>query len=366
MIPIGSTIGILGGGQLGRMLAIAAAPLGYSCHLFCPEDDAPAAEVCAKHTVAKYENVDALMSFAKNIDVVTYEFENVPSSAIQLIEKLRPVRPGKKSLTITSNRRKEKQFAMQNDISVASWQEVKERRFLGSAIKKIGVPSILKSEESGYDGKGQYTITSTENSELDLAWQKVGNVPAILEEKIDFEQEISVIIARGIDNSTKCYSPIFNVHKDGILDYSLSPAPINNRMKKKAEQIAMVAAESLDHIGVLCVELFLTKNKELLLNEIAPRVHNSGHLTIEAYKTSQFTQHIRAIVGLQLRDCLQQSNAAMKNLIGRDIDFWEKMDTNGEPSVHLYGKKEVRTGRKMGHVTWLYPTSQDPYIPIDF
>ncbi|MBR72066.1 MAG: 5-(carboxyamino)imidazole ribonucleotide synthase [Rhodospirillaceae bacterium] len=366
MIPPGSTIGILGGGQLGRMLALAAAPLGYKCHLFCPELNPPASDVCFKHTIAEYNDKDLLKQFSHDIDVCTYEFENVPTNTVELIEKYKPLRPGLKSLSVTQNRTKEKSFATQNNIPVAPWQPVPERSYLNKAIDKLGIPSILKSEESGYDGKGQFLITSRKNEELDIAWQRIGKVPAILEKKINFEREISVIIARSIDKNYKCFSPIWNEHKDGILDFSVSPAPISNKLKFEAEKIAITTAESLNHVGVLCVELFVTKNNQIILNEIAPRVHNSGHWTIEACETSQFSQHIRAIVNLPLRDPKQITNATMKNLIGYDIDHWHELEESRSPFIHFYGKEETRKGRKMGHVTWLYPPTQDIYIPSDF
>ena len=271
MIQRGGTIGILGGGQLGRMLALAAAPLGYRCHVFCPEKNGPASEVCAKHTEAPYTNKEALKEFSSQVDIVTYEFENVPVEATRLIEKNVSVFPSSLSLHICSNRKNEKEFAAKNGIATAPWEYVPDRETLGKAIKKIGCPAILKSEESGYDGKGQALIKSEKNSKLDLAWDSIGRVPAILEKQISFEREISVILARDNNDICTVYPPIQNTHKNGILDYSISPAIMGKLQLQKATDIATSVARGLNHIGVLCVELFVNPDGELLLNEVAPR-----------------------------------------------------------------------------------------------
>ena len=357
MTPTGRTIGILGGGQLGRMLALAAAPLGYRCHIFSPESNSPASEIGNLSTVAEYTDEKALEKFAKDVDIITYEFENVPVCATEVVSSITALHPSQKSLLICRNRVKEKTFAQENKISVAPWLSVINRNALTDAVKKIGTPCILKSSELGYDGKGQTIITSDKKNDLDNAWLTVGANDCILEQKISFKKEISVIIARDLLGNMKSYTPCENIHKNGILDHTIAPILTKSLEINTAKNIATTIAKALDHVGVLCVELFVESNGNILLNEIAPRVHNSGHWTIEACGTSQFTQHIRAITGLPLQEIYQHSSALMKNLIGEDISIASDLIKTKNAHVHLYGKKKTMPGRKMGHVTWLNPTN---------
>ena len=363
MIKPGSTIGILGGGQLGRMLSLAAAPLGYRCHIYSPEAIAPAADVAAEHTVAAYDNEAALTEFARNVDVVTYEFENVPAEAIPIIEAITPVRPGAQSLHVCRNRSREKVFARNLGIATAPWAPVADRTALQSALATLGCPAILKTEELGYDGKGQALLDNDAPETVDAAWSALANAPAVLEQRIAFEREISVVVARDIDGQSRAFVPVDNTHVGGILDVTLAPTALPSVVSREAEQIAVTVADALDHVGVLCVELFVSPDGSLLLNEIAPRVHNSGHWTIEACETSQFTQHIRAVCGLPLGSSERRTNAAMKNLIGDEAAAWTEILHDPRAHLHLYGKSQARPGRKMGHITWLYGLDEAPELP---
>ena len=363
MIAPGSTIGILGGGQLGRMLALAAAPLGYRCHIYCPEAVSPAADVAAAHTIAAYDDEAALAEFARAVDVVTYEFENVPADAIPVIDAITPVRPGARSLHVCRNRSREKVFARDLGIATAPWAPVADRTALQGALATVGCPAILKTEELGYDGKGQAPLNNDAPETLDAAWSSLGNAPAVLEQRIAFEREVSVVVARDINGRSEAFVPVDNTHVGGILDVTLAPAALPLSLSRKAEQIAVTVADALDHVGVLCVELFVSPDGPLLLNEIAPRVHNSGHWTIEACETSQFTQHIRAICGLPLGSSERRANAAMKNLIGDASSAWTEILQDPRAHLHLYGKSQARPGRKMGHITWLYGLDEAPELP---
>ncbi|MSO73595.1 MAG: 5-(carboxyamino)imidazole ribonucleotide synthase [Alphaproteobacteria bacterium] len=353
VIAPGATIGILGGGQLGRMLALAAARLGYRCHIFAPEADQPAAQVCAAATRAAYDDAAALRAFAAAVSVVTYEFENVPVETIRLLDPLVPVRPGARSLEVAQDRQNEKTFAHTLGIGTAPFAQVDDLASLKKAVATIGLPAILKTRRLGYDGKGQAAIATP--NDCDTAWASIGKAPAILEARVDFEREISVVVARGLDGKTACYVPVENVHRAGILDTSTAPASIPPALARDAEALAARVVEALGHVGVLCVELFVTKAGVLLMNELAPRVHNSGHWTIDACGISQFEQHMRAVCGLPLGDPARHSDAVMKNLIGDDAARWPALLADPGALVHLYGKAEARPGRKMGHVTWLKP-----------
>lgn len=353
VIAPGATIGILGGGQLGRMLALAAARLGFRCHILAPEADLPAAPVSAATTRASYHDAAALRAFAAAVSVVTYEFENVPVETVRLLEPLVPVRPGARSLEVAQDRLNEKSFATTLGIGTAAFTAVEDLESLSKAASQIGLPAILKTRRLGYDGKGQAVINSA--SDLDAAWAIVGKAAAILEARVDFEREISVVIARGIDGKTACYVPVENRHVSGILDITTAPASISPALARDAEALAARVADAIGHVGVLCVELFVTRAGALLMNELAPRVHNSGHWTIDACGASQFEQHIRTVCGMPLASPERHSDAVMKNLIGDDVARWPALLADPAAHLHLYGKAEARPGRKMGHVTWIKP-----------
>ena len=347
----GSTIGILGGGQLGRMLALAAARLGLKCHIFEPGADCPASQVAAHTTTAAYEDEAALRAFAEHCDVVTFEFENIPDSALDIVEGVVPVRPNRKSLSTSQDRIAEKDFLTSIGLTVAPYQAVSSQDDLDQAVEKIGVPSILKSRRFGYDGKGQLRLRSPEDAIG--AFVKIGNQPAVLEGFVDFEREISVIGARSEDGDIACFDPGENVHVDGILDTTTVPARISKSLTTDAVLLAGRILNALDYVGVMGVELFVTPNG-LVVNEIAPRVHNSGHWTQNACVVDQFEQHIRAVAGWPLADARRHSNAVMQNLIGDAVDGWEGVSNDG---LHLYGKSETKPGRKMGHINRISPKS---------
>lgn len=343
----GSTVGILGGGQLGRMLAIAAAQMGLHAHIYCPEDNPPAGEVAAKTTQGAYDDVAKLTAFASEVDVVTYEFENVPASAVDALEPLVPVRPGRAALAAAQDRIVEKDFLNRAGAPTVPYAAVDDAASLAAALDKIGAPAILKTRRFGYDGKGQARIKAA--SDADEALTAMAGAPAILEAFADFRREISVIAARGVDGSIAAFDPGENEHAEGILRKTTVPcAP-----PSEAFEIAKRILTALDYVGVIGVELFETKTGDLLVNEIAPRVHNTGHWTIEACAVDQFQQHIRAICGWPLGDPARHSNAVMLNLIGEEADDWASL----KGGVHLYGKGEARPGRKMGHVTMTTPLS---------
>lgn len=343
----GSTVGILGGGQLGRMLAIAAAQLGLHAHIYCPEDNPPAGEVAAKTTQGAYDDAAKLAAFAADVDVVTYEFENVPASAVDALEPIVPVRPGRAALAAAQDRIVEKDFLNAAGAPTVPYAAVDDAASLASALDQIGAPAILKTRRFGYDGKGQARIMTTSDAEEALS--AMSGAPAILEGFADFRREISVIAARGVDGSVAAFDPGENEHAEGILRKTTVPcAPPD-----EAFEIAKRILAALDYVGVIGVELFETKSGSLLVNEIAPRVHNTGHWTIEACAVDQFQQHIRAICGWPLGDPARHSNAVMVNLIGDEADDWASL----KGGVHLYGKGEARPGRKMGHVTMTTPLS---------
>ena len=362
MIAPGGTVGILGGGQLGRMLAIAAARLGYRCHVFSPEPGGPAAQVSAAETVAAYDDRAALDGFGRAVDVVTVEFENVPAEALERLAESVPVRPGARSLRIAQNRIAEKDFCRSLGLETTPYAAVEDRDSAAAADRKIDRPAVLKIQTLGYDGKGQ--IRLDEGDGLLEAWQgALGGRPAILEAFAPIEREVSVIVARAPDGTAMCFVPVENRHAHGILDVTLAPANIPPDLTAVARESAERIARALDHVGVLCVELFVTSDGGLLVNEIAPRVHNSGHWTIEGCETCQFAQHIRAVCGLPLGSTTRRANAAMKNLIGADVERWPALAADPAAHLHLYGKAETRAGRKMGHVTWLGPLGAPPPEP---
>ena len=362
VIAPGATIGILGGGQLGRMLAIAAAPLGYRCHIFAPESGGPAAQVSAAETVAAYDDRAALDAFGAAVDVVTTEFENVPAAALERLADRAPVRPGARSLQVAQNRITEKDFVRGLGLETTPYAPVAENTDADEADSLVGRPAILKTQTLGYDGKGQVVLAA--GDDLRDAWRgSLGGRPAILEAFAPIEREVSVIVARAPDGRVASYDPVENRHVNGILDLTLAPATIAPALTALAREAAERIVHALEHIGVLCVELFVTVDGRLLVNEIAPRVHNSGHWTIEGCETSQFAQHIRAVCGLPLGSTARRANAAMKNLIDADVEHWRALAADPAAHVHLYGKAETRAGRKMGHVTWLSPLGALPSLP---
>ena len=356
-LPPGSRIGILGGGQLGRMLALAAAPLGFRCHIFGPEDQPPAGQVADSVTAADYLDEAALDEFADSVDVVTLEFENVPAACLEILARRVPVRPGVRALATAQDRLVEKNFANGIGAGTAPFAAIDSLNDLEKAMATIGPRAVLKTRRLGYDGKGQVMLDQT--ADLDQAWRALGGAPSILEGFIPFDGEISVIAARAVDGAIGAYPPIANRHRDHILDVSTAPADINAIQANRAIAIATDLAMALDYVGVLAVEMFIVGDK-VLVNEIAPRVHNSGHWSIEGAVTSQFEQHIRAICGLPLGSMALRGRVEMTNLIGDDVAQLPALLAEPGAHVHLYGKTEVRPGRKMGHVTRVFPTDVPP------
>ena len=354
ILPPGSTIGMLGGGQLGRMMSMAAARLGYKTHIYCPEKNNPAEQVSYRATHADYDDIPALEKFAGEVDVVTYEFENIPVSTVEAITKTTPVYPNSKVLEVSQDRLTEKNFLNDLGIVTAPYEGVSSLAQAVDVLNDISYPAVLKTRRFGYDGKGQAIVKN--GDDLIAAWQKLSSDKVIVEGFIDFDIEISVLAIRGQDGEIKCFAPVENQHKNHILDLSIAPARIDDEIRDEAIKQATKIIKEIDYVGVLTVEFFVSKNDpKLRVNEIAPRVHNSGHWTIEACPSSQFEQHIRAICGLPLGDVSFKGEARMTNLIGEDILKMPTLLNDPAANVHHYGKYEVRAGRKMGHVTWLYP-----------
>ena len=351
-LPPGSTVGILGGGQLGRMLALAAARLGINCHIYAPEADSPAFQAAAAHTIASYGDQLALEAFAAAVNVVTYEFENVPAETAAFLESRVPLAPGARALAIAQDRVDEKTFIAALGIPVAPFAAIDDERTLAAALTLVGMPSILKTRRLGYDGKGQVKLSSA--GEAPAAIAAINHAPAILEGFINFEREISVIAARGWDGKVAVYDAAENEHRDQILHTSTVPAQITPKQRKQAQDIGAAIVTALDYVGVIGIELFVT-GKDMLVNEIAPRVHNSGHWTMDACLVSQFEQHIRAICGWPLGDPARHSPVVMTNLLGDDVLRWAELAAEPCAAIHLYGKAETRKGRKMGHVNRLAP-----------
>lgn len=347
MLAPGSTIGILGGGQLGRMLSVAAARLGLRCHIFEPAANPPAAHVAEHVTTASYDDGAALERFARAVDVITYEFENIPVAALDILEAHAPIRPGRNALRVSQDRLVEKAFLNDLGLTTAPFAAVDDEIDLAEAIAEIGLPAILKTRRLGYDGKGQARITAPDQAARALA--QMAGAPAILEGFIDFSHEVSVIAARGLSGQVACFDPGENVHKDGILHTTTVPARLSASQRTDAVLLAGKILNYLDYIGVMGVELFVT-TKGLVVNEIAPRVHNSGHWTQDGCTIDQFEQHIRAIAGWPLGDGARHADIEMLNLIGDDIERLPELAADPAASLHLYGKAEARAGRKMGHV----------------
>ena len=342
----GAVIGILGGGQLGRMLAVAAARLGFRCHIYEPGADCPASHVAWRTTTASYEDADALRAFARSVDVATYEFENVPAKALDLIESEVPIRPGRRALAISQDRLTEKEFLAGLGLATAPFGAVETAVDLAAALARIGVPAILKTRRLGYDGKGQARIAAPEDAPA--AFAAMDGASAILEGFVTFSREVSVIAARGLDGSVACFDPGENVHEGGILRTTTIPARLSPSQRSDAVLIAARMLNALDYVGVMGVELFVTA-QGLVVNEFAPRVHNSGHWTQNGCVIDQFEQHVRAIAGWPLGDGRRHANVIMENLIGDDILRLPEIAATGA-AIHLYGKAEARPGRKMGHV----------------
>jgi 5-(carboxyamino)imidazole ribonucleotide synthase len=351
----GDTLGILGGGQLGRMLALAAARLGLKTQIFSPDPDSPAFDVVQNATCAEYADVEALELFASDVSVITYEFENIPSSTAMILSARRPVLPDPKVLETTQDRLAEKDFVTKLGIATARYADVSSAAGLKAAIAQIGLPAVLKTRRFGYDGKGQAVVR--EGDDPEKVWADLETRSAILEAFVPFEREVSVVAARGAGGEVVCYDVTENEHRDHILKYSHAPARISDELAAQARTIA----EALDYVGVFAVELFVVPGKDglsLMVNEIAPRVHNSGHWTLDGASVSQFEQHIRAIAGWPLAHPVRHGDVTMTNLIGDDIlDYGKWLGVPGA-TVHIYGKGAPRPGRKMGHVTEVKPSQK--------
>ncbi|WP_297773630.1 5-(carboxyamino)imidazole ribonucleotide synthase [uncultured Roseovarius sp.] len=343
----GATIGILGGGQLGRMLSVAAARLGFKTCIFEPGGDCPASHVANYHFKAEYTDEDALRRFADAVDVITYEFENIPASALDLLEPLKPVRPGRRALKVSQDRLTEKAFLSDLGLKTAPFAAVDDAVDLVEAIEEIGLPAILKTRRFGYDGKGQARITTRKDADQALA--DMAGQEAILEGFVDFSHEVSVIAARNEAGDVACFDPGENVHEDGILRTTTLPARLSGAQRTDAVLLAAKILNRLKYVGVMGVELFVT-SEGLIVNEIAPRVHNSGHWTQQGCAIDQFEQHVRAIAGWPLGDGSRYADVVMENLIGDDMDRLSDIMQEPGASLHLYGKSEVKPGRKMGHV----------------
>ena len=353
-LPPNATIGIVGGGQLGRMSALAAARLGYRVHILTPEADSPAAQVSAGVTVGAYDDPDALRAFAAASDVITFEFENVSAAGLDLLASLRPVHPAPAILRLSQERVTEKSFINGAGAPTGAWAPVNSPAELERGIGLLGLPAVLKTTRLGYDGRGQAIIRSLEEGRA--AYARLAPAPFLLEAFVDFACEISVIVARGQDATIVAFDAVENRHRDHILDLTLAPARITPELAARAAGIATDLAQCVGLVGVLAVEMFVGRNGELLVNELAPRPHNSGHWTIDACPASQFEMHVRAVAGLPLPPAVRHSDAVMKNLVGPgDLALWPRILAEPGLIPHLYGKAEARPGRKMGHVTRLYP-----------
>jgi 5-(carboxyamino)imidazole ribonucleotide synthase len=353
VIAPGAALGVLGGGQLGRMFTIAARRMGYRVHTFSPDEDTPTGQVADVEVTAPYDDLDALRTFARQVDVVTFEFENVPSEAILAIEECAPVRPSGTALHVAQQRAREKSFLADRGIPTAAFARASTLDELWDAVARVGAPAVIKTAAFGYDGKGQHKATS--QADVEHIWTAIGHQEAVVEQFVSLQAEISVIAARGIDGDVREYPLFENRHANHILDVTTAPASVPPAIAAQASEITRTILEELQYVGVLCVEFFLSTDGDLLVNELAPRPHNSGHLTFDAAVTSQFEQQVRAICGLPLGSTELMRPAAMANLLG---DLWE----DGEPNwaaagrfpdvkLHLYGKSTPRAGRKMGHLT---------------
>jgi 5-(carboxyamino)imidazole ribonucleotide synthase len=351
----GATIGILGGGQLARMLALAGARLGLKSHIYSPYIDDPAFDVCAQRTLAEFSDEMALARFADSVDVITYEFENVPAVTAAFLSARKPVRPNPSVLGLTQDRLTEKQFLQGLSIETAAFVDVGDAGALARAVAKIGRHSILKTRRLGYDGKGQVSLR--DGADLAVTFRALGGAPCILESFVPFTKEVSVVAARAADGAFRAYDVCENEHEHHILKTTTAPAKIAPETARNAMEMTRRIAEAADYVGVIAVEMFLLSgaSERLVVNEIAPRVHNSGHWTIDGAVTSQFEQHMRAVAGWPLGSTRRHGRAVMRNIIGDDVNHWREWLGQDGASLHLYGKKEARPGRKMGHVTRIEP-----------
>jgi 5-(carboxyamino)imidazole ribonucleotide synthase len=358
-LPPNATIGLVGGGQLGRMSALAAARLGYRCHILSREPDSPASQVAAAATISDYHEPGPLREFAASVDVISFEFENVSAEGLDLLHSLKPVRPSPGILRTSQDRVVEKSFLNGAGVPTAPWLAVGSLGELHAAVERIGLPAVLKTTRLGYDGKGQAMLRQVED--LAAAFDALSPKPLILEGFIDFSQEISVVAARGADGSYAAFDTVENRHRNHILDLTVAPARIPEAVDSQAQAIARRVANALDLTGLLAVEMFVDAKGRVLVNEIAPRPHNSGHWTIDACPASQFELHIRAIAGLPLPPATRHSDAVMKNLVGpEETALWPAILATPGLIPHLYGKAEARPGRKMGHVTRLFAKGSLP------
>lgn len=352
----GAMLGILGGGQLARMLALAAADLGIRCHIFAPDLDSPAFDVAARHTVGDYEDEAALAGFADAVDVVTYEFENVPAATAAFLSQRTPLHPGARALAVTQDRLSEKSFVAGLGLAVAPFRSVDSLADLETAVAALGRPSILKTRRFGYDGKGQVKIAP--GADLAEAHEAIGHFPAILEGFVPFSREVSVVAARAADGAFAAFDVCENEHRDHILAFTRVPARLSSAAAATAIEAARRIGEALGYVGVFAVEMFVVGDGEsVVVNEIAPRVHNSGHWTSEGAKTSQFHQHVRAVCGFPLGSAARNGQVEMENLIGDAALRWRELLAEPGAHLHLYGKRDARPGRKMGHVTRVRPES---------
>ena len=353
-LPPNAIIGLVGGGQLGRMSALAAARLGYRCHILTREDDSPASQVSAATTISDYSDPVSLSRFAEAVDVISFEFENVSAEGLDLLASIRPVRPSPAVLRISQDRIAEKSFLNKAGVRTTDWAAVELADELREAAERLGFPGVVKTTRYGYDGKGQARLHGRD--QVQDAFDTLSPKPLIYERLVDFACEVSVIVARGANEETRCFDVTENRHRNGILDLSLAPARVSAEIAAEALRIARRVAEALDLVGVLAVEMFVDRDGRVLANEIAPRPHNSGHWTIDGCPASQFDLHIRAVAGLPLASVERHSDAVMKNLVGPDgMALWAEALRQPDLIPHLYGKAEARPGRKMGHVTRLFP-----------
>ncbi len=358
-LPPNSVIGLVGGGQLGRMSAMAAARLGYRCHILTREEGSPAGQVAARETVSDYSDPVSLQRFAEAVDVISFEFENVSAEGLELLASIKPVRPSPEVLRISQDRVVEKAFLNRSGVATTAWAAVNSLEELTRGVARVGLPAVLKTTRYGYDGKGQVRLR--DGDDLAAAFEALSPKPLILEKFVDFACELSVVAARGADGAVSCFDVTENRHRAGILDVSIAPARVLPEVAEEAQDIARRVAEALDVVGILAVEMFLDSDGRVLANEIAPRPHNSGHWTIEACPASQFEMHIRAVAELPLPLAIRHSDAVMKNLVGPDeAALWPRILATPRLIPHLYGKAEARPGRKMGHVTRLFPKGGMP------
>jgi 5-(carboxyamino)imidazole ribonucleotide synthase len=361
IIPPGAALGVLGSGQLGRMFTIAARRMGYRVHTFSPDEDTPTGQVADVEVTASYDDLDALRAFAAHVAVVTFEFENVPIEAVDAIELLAPVRPSGVALHTAQQRAREKTFLADRGFPTAQFARAATLDELWDAVARVGTPAIIKTAAFGYDGKGQHKVTTP--ADVDHIWHAIGHQEAVVEKFIDLQAELSVVAARGLDGEIVEYPVFENRHRHHILDLTTAPAAIPPAVAGQAREITRALLEELQYVGVLCVEFFLSTEGTLLVNELAPRPHNSGHLTFDACTTSQFEQQVRAICGLPLGSPELLRPAAMANLLG---DLWSDAEPNwaaacrySEVKLHLYGKNEPRPGRKMGHLTAMAASARE-------